>query len=201
MNLIFVGPQGSGKGTQAKIISAKMGLCHISSGDLLRAVLGELKKEVDKYINVGKLVPSKLIIRILKDRLKKIDCSEGVILDGFPRNISQAIELDKIMKIDEVIEIYISDEESIHRISGRRGCNECGALYNVVGAPKPLKDGVCDKCGSELVIRLDDNESALKARLKIYHDETELILKHYSSIRVDGSLSIDKLSEKIIKIL
>jgi len=199
MRLIFVGPQGSGKGTQAKRIAKRFGFCHISSGDLLREVTGDLKLEVDKFMNKGDLVPDELIVRILKERLKKVDCKKGFILDGFPRNVSQVKELAKITDIDKVVEISISDEESIKRISGRRNCVRCGAIFNVNSSPRPKVEGVCDKCGGELVQRADDNEKALKERLKVYHKETERILKMYKFMRVNGNNSIEKVEADIVE--
>ncbi|MBS3087087.1 nucleoside monophosphate kinase [Candidatus Pacearchaeota archaeon] len=199
MRLIFVGPQGSGKGTQAKRIAKRFGFCHISSGDLLREVTGDLKLEVDKFMNKGDLVPDELIVRILKERLKKVDCKKGFILDGFPRNVSQVKELAKITDIDKVVEISISDEESIKRISGRRNCVKCGAIFNVNSSPRPKVEGVCDKCGGELVQRADDNEKALKERLKVYHKETERILKMYKFMRVNGNNSIEKVEADIVE--
>ena len=199
MRLIFVGPQGSGKGTQAKRIAKRFGFCHISSGDLLREVTGDLKLEVDRFMNKGDLVPDELIIRILKERLKKVDCKKGFILDGFPRNVSQVKELAKITDIDKVVEISISDEESIKRISGRRNCVRCGAIFNVNSSPRPKVEGVCDKCGGELVQRADDNEKALKERLKVYHKETERILKMYKFMRVNGNNSIEKVEADIVE--
>lgn len=201
MRLIFVGPQGCGKGTQAKVVAEKMDLCHISTGDLLRAVEGELKEEVNSYMSTGALVPDELIVRILKERVLQDDCENGFILDGFPRNVSQADELDKIMDIDKVIEIAISDDESVRRISGRRNCGECGAIWNVNTSPKPAVDDKCDKCGAELVQRVDDNEESLRKRLEIYHRDTEPILEKYDSVRVDGEQSIEKVSEDLLKVL
>ena len=190
--------QASGKGTQAKIISEKLGLVHISTGDLLRGAEGELKNEVDKYIQEGLLVPDELMLRILNERLSQEDAKKGFILDGFPRNISQARELKKLVDIDNVIEIAISDEEAIRRLSGRVNCPKCGALYNLITAPKPEKEGICDKCESELYKRKDDNEESIRKRLEIYHNETEPILNEYPFIKVDGSKSIDEVAQEIL---
>jgi len=199
--LIFVGPQGCGKGTQAKVVAEKLGLCHISTGDLLRAVTGGLKEEVDSYMSTGALVPDELIVRILKERVMQSDCDNGFILDGFPRNIAQAEELDKIMDIDKVIEIAISDDESVLRISGRRNCPSCGAIWNVNTSPKPQDEIKCDKCGAELIQRADDNEESLRKRLEIYHRDTEPILDKYTSVKIDGEQSIEKVSEDVLAAL
>lgn len=201
MRLIFVGPQGSGKGTQADIISKKLNIPHISTGDLLRNIGAGLKEEVDSYINKGHLVPDDLILRILNERIMNKDCDEGFILDGFPRNLNQAKELDNIMDVDEVVEIEISDEESIRRISGRRGCKDCGAIYNVATSPKPRTPGVCDKCQGNLTQRKDDNEEALKKRLEVYHNETKKILDRYKSVKINGEQSIEKVTSDILKII
>jgi adenylate kinase len=198
MKLIFVGAQGSGKGTQAKMVAEKFGICHLSTGDLLRGVTGDLKSEVDEIISKGDLVPNELIVRILKERLDDEDCKGGFILDGFPRNAVQVELLKEIADVDKVIEIVISDEESVRRISGRRGCIKCGAIYNVNTSPRSGVDGICDKCGGELLQRKDDNEEALKKRLEVYHEETEKILGMYDSVRIDGEQSIEKVFEDIL---
>jgi len=200
MKLIFVGPQGSGKGTQAKKISEELMLVHISTGDLLRDAEGELKEKVEECINQGKLVSDELIVKILKERLSEKDCEKGFILDGFPRNLAQAEELEKITTIDKVIEILISDEESVRRLSGRLNCKDCGALFNSV-TDKPQEEGKCDKCGSELYQRDDDEEDAIRERLKIYHSETEPILEKYDSVKIDGEQSIEKVNQDILDVL
>lgn len=192
MNLIFVGPQGSGKGTQAKIISEKLNLDHISTGDLLRNIEGDIKKKVDKYVNKGLLIPDDLMLEILKKQL-----SENFILDGFPRNLKQAEMLSSIIDIDKVVEIFISDKEAIKRLSGRRTCKKCGAIYNIYTNP-PKKD-VCDKCGGELIKRKDDNEEAIKKRLEIYHSETEPILEKYPVLKINGEQEIEKVTKDILK--
>jgi len=207
MKLIFVGPQGCGKGTQAKVVAEKMGLCHISTGDALREMtedrgqVTEIGKEIKSYTDEGRLVPDELIVRILKERVEQPDCEKGFILDGFPRNVVQAEELDKIMDVDKVIEIAISDDESVRRIGGRRNCGGCGAIWNVNTSPKSAVDGKCDKCGGELTQRADDNEEALRKRLAVYHNDTEPILEKYDSVRIDGEQSIEKVSEDLLKAL
>lgn len=201
MKLIFVGPQGSGKGTQAKRIAKRLGLCHISSGDALREVAGGLTEEVKRIMSEGKLVSDELIVRILKERLKEDDCKDGFILDGFPRNVNQVKELRRITEIDKVVEIAISDDEAVRRVCGRRNCVKCGAIYNVETSPKPSVEGVCDKCGGGLSQRKDDNEEALRERLKVYHEETESILEMYDSFRIDGENSIEEVFGDISEVL
>ena len=200
-NIIFIGPQGSGKGTQAKILAEKLNIPHISTGDLFRGLTkGPLKEEVDANINQGKLVPDELTVKILKERISNLDCKKGFILDGFPRNLDQANLLDNIAKIDKVIEINITDELAIERISSRISCKKCGAVYNTITNP-PKKENICDQCQEELYRRADDNPEAIKKRLETYHKETKPILKKYQSIldSIDGNQEIDKIAEQILE--
>lgn len=200
MKLLFVGVQGSGKGTQAKVISAKLEMPHISTGDLLRGATQELKKEIDSYIINGKLVPDELMLRVLNSRLSLEDCAKGFILDGYPRNIAQARKLDEITFIDKVIEIVISDEEALVRAIYRVTCSKCGEGYNTKTNP-PKRIGVCDKCNGVLTKRADDNEQAMRKRIEIYHKETEPILKHYKSVKVNGEQKIEKVTRDILRVL
>lgn len=197
-----MGPQGSGKGTQAKIISEELNLIHISTGDLFRALEGKLKEEVDSYINKGQLVPDELTVKILKERISQPDCKAGFILDGFPRNLNQAKLLQKITEIDKVIEINISDELAIERISSRISCKKCGAVYNLITNP-PKKQNICDRCQGELYRRADDNPDAIKKRLETYHKETRLILEMYKDrlVTINGDQEIDKISMDIFETL
>jgi len=201
MKLIFAGPQGSGKGTQAKKVAKKFGLCHISAGDLLRGAKGEIKKKIDVVMNKGELVPNEFIEKLLLEKISSDDCKKGYILDGYPRDESQLKFFKKNFEADKVIEISISDDEAVRRICGRRGCLKCGAIYNVATSPFPKVEGICDKCGDELVQRKDDNEEALRERLKIYHEETAKIFKSYDSVKIDGSKSIEKVFKDIVKAL
>jgi adenylate kinase len=201
MNLIFIGVQGSGKGTLAKIISKELEIEHISTGDLLRDTKGELKKETGSYITKGNLVPDELILKILKKKLKEPSCKKGFILEGFPRNLKQMEVLNNIIKIDKIIEIKISDREAIERIVGRRNCPECGKIYNLYKFPKPKNDNLCDDCKVELFQRDDDTLEFIKERIKIYHKETEPILKKYPSIKVDGERNVEEVSGEILRIL
>ena len=202
MRLIFAGIQGSGKGTQAQIISKKLGICHISTGDLCRQAEGELKKEVDSYINFGNLVPDELILRLLKERISKPDCENGFILDGYPRNSSQIKDLAKITSIDKVVYIKISEGEAIKRMKGRWNCKKCGIAYNYVTMPKPKVLGICDKCGNKLGQRQDDvNYEAIKKRLEIYYSEIEAIISSYKIAEINGEQSIEQVTGDILEAL
>jgi adenylate kinase len=201
MKLIFIGPQGSGKGTQAKILAEKLQIPHISTGDLFRSLSGELKQKVDSIINQGNLVPDELTLEILKQRLNQPDTENGFILDGFPRNNNQAGLLETITPIDKVIEITLSDKEAIKRISGRVNCKDCNANFNELTSPKPKTQGICDLCQGKLVRRADDTKEAVKKRLNTYHSETEPILDFYKEklIKINGEQEIEKISEDINK--
>jgi adenylate kinase len=203
MNIIFVGVQGSGKGTQAKIVAEKMGLCHISTGDLLRDATGELGERVKKIIADGNLISDKLMLDILRERMSLGDCENGIILDGFPRNLEQAKLLGLEIEINKVVEIKISDEESLRRLSGRVSCKDCGEGYNICTAPRPKVLEKCDKCGGRLMQRADDNEDAIAKRIKTYHNETEPILDFYGEkvVVIDGEREIGEISEDILRTL
>jgi adenylate kinase len=200
MKLLFIGPQGSGKGTQAAIISKHLGIAHISTGDIFRSLTGKLKEHVDSIINKGNLVPDELTVKILKERISKPDCNNGFILDGFPRNLNQANLLEDITKINKVIEIEISDKESIKRLSGRVSCEKCKEGYNLITEPKPKNPNFCDKCIGRLIQRADDNTEAIKKRLHTYHQETEPILEKYKhiTIKINGEQNIEEITEEII---
>ena len=198
--LLFVGVQASGKGTQAQIVSKKLGIAHISTGDLLRGTQGELKQEVDSYMSGGKLIPDELMIKILKERIHHEDCKGGFILDGFPRNMEQAKELDKFVKVDNVFNIEISDDEAKRRLRGRWNCKKCAIAYNYVTAPRPKTEGICDQCGGVLTQRADDiDEDAINERLDIYHEETIPIVKFFNTVRINGQQDIEKVTEDIMK--
>ncbi len=205
MNLILIGKQGSGKGTQGKLLEKK-GFNHISTGDLLRNLEAEEKKKIEFYSLQGKFVPSDLVIEILKKRISKKDDKKGIVLDGFPRNIEQAEALEKEIKIDKIIHIYISDKVAVKRLIGRRYCENCGRGYNLETFPKPKNDGLCDICKIKLNKRKDDTIKAIKKRLEIYHKRTEPVLDYYKNkqiqiIRVDGEKDINKVNKEIIESL
>jgi len=181
MNIIIIGAQGSGKGTHSDRLSEKLGIPHISTGDIFRAEVkkgSELGKKVEGILNSGKLVPDEIVNEVLKKRLSEKDAKKGFILDGYPRNLEQAKNLDKIAKIDHVLYLEISDEKAIERISNRWQCKNCNTIYNLITLP-PKKPGICDKCGGPLYQRDDDKEENVKKRLKIFHEITEPIIKYY----------------------
>lgn len=205
MNLIIFGPQGSGKGTQADVLSEELNIPHITMGDLLRVEAksgSELGQKINSIINEGKLVPDEIVFDLVKDRLSMPDCEPGYILDGFPRNLEQAKLLDSIKKVERALEIWISDEESVRRISGRRSCPNCGGVYHLQFNP-PQKQNRCDKCQSELIIRDDDKEGVIKKRLAVYHQETEPIIEYYKSqdvhLKIDGMPSIPEVTKEVFE--
>lgn len=183
MNIIFFGPPGAGKGTQAEIISTCLNIPTISTGAALReAVKNEtpMGLAAKSAMESGSLVPDEVVIGIIRDRLAQDDCKNGYILDGFPRTVAQAEALDAMgQKIDTVLSIVASDEKIVERLSGRRLCGSCGASYHLVY--NPTKDNVtCDKCGADLIIRKDDAPEVVKSRLDTYHAETEPVLAYYT---------------------
>ncbi len=212
MKIIMLGAPGAGKGTQAKRIAEKFGIPHISTGDIFRANIKngtELGKEAKKYMDEGKLVPDELTVRILLDRVKDADCSKGYVLDGFPRTIPQAEVLDSELaklneKVDYAVDVDVPDENIVKRMSGRRACLNCGATYHLEYL-KPAKDGVCDKCGSELVLRDDDKPETVNKRLKVYHEQTQPLIDYYSKKQilhtVDGTVDPDEVFKAIEAIL
>lgn len=212
MKIIMLGAPGAGKGTQAKMIAEKYGLPHISTGDIFRANIKngtELGKEAKEYMDKGLLVPDELTVRLLLDRVAQDDCKNGYVLDGFPRTIPQAEVLDEKLselgeKVDYAINVDVPDENIVNRMSGRRSCLSCGATYHIVSIP-PKKEGICDVCGSELVLRDDDKPETVQNRLKVYHDQTQPLINFYEKkgvLRsVDGTLPMEEVFTAITKIL
>lgn len=212
MNIVLLGPPGAGKGTQAKRMIERYGIPQISTGDMLRAALKAgtpLGLEAKKYMDKGALVPDEVVVGLVKERIQQDDCQKGYMLDGFPRNVSQAGTLDAMLKelgqkIDHVVCIDVPDQELIQRLTGRRTCRECGAGYHVMFDP-PKKDGVCDKCGGELYQRDDDNEATVTSRLKVYADQTKPLIEYYEKQgklrKIDGLGSIDEIFERIKAVL
>jgi len=212
MDLIFLGPPGAGKGTQAKMLIEHYNIPQISTGDILRAAVAEgtdLGKKAREYMEAGKLVPDGVVIGIIEQRLKQSDCEKGFILDGFPRTVAQAEALDKVLenlgrKIDHVVSVDVPSEELIKRLTGRRTCKNCGAMYHVMFNP-PKSQGICDKCGGELYQRPDDNEETVKSRLDVYEQQTSPLIGFYNNKglvrRIDGRGGIKEIFEQILKIL
>lgn len=206
MIIIVLGAPGTGKGTVAGLLQEKLGIKQVSTGDIFRKNIKE-RTEVgvlaEKYIVKGNLVPDDITIKIVEERLNEPDVANGAILDGFPRTIKQAEELDKILaskgqKVEKVINLTTPDEEIIERIVNRRVCSnqECKAVYNVLLNP-PKNEGICDKCGSELIKRKDDTEETVKARLKTYFEETNPLVEYYEK---QGNVITEMVSKSVNKL-
>ncbi|MBR2806559.1 MAG: adenylate kinase [Oscillospiraceae bacterium] len=207
MKLILLGAPGAGKGTQGIIISDKYSIPIISTGDMLRAAIREgteLGLHAKSLIDKGALVPDTVIMAMLKERLQKNDCSNGFILDGVPRTINQAEALAEITEIDKVLEIHVPDEFIIDRITNRIVCPKCGASYNAV-SKRPREEGICDRCGSKLEARADDNKETLLERLSVYHKMTEPLKDFYADqgklVVIDGTESVDDVTVKVLETL
>ena len=212
MKIIMLGAPGAGKGTQAKMIADKYSVPHISTGDIFRANIKngtELGMEAKKYMDQGLLVPDELTVKILLDRVAQDDCKDGYVLDGFPRTIPQAKVLDDELTklgetIDFAIDVNVPDENIINRMSGRRACLACGATYHIAHVP-PKQEGICDRCGKELVLRDDDKPETVKNRLEIYHEQTQPLIDFYTEKgvlkTVDGTVPMNELFDAIVAIL
>jgi adenylate kinase len=211
VKLIFIGPPGSGKGTQAKRLAGRFGIPHISTGDMLREAIAEgteLGKEAAPIMASGALVSDDLMIGIIHDRLGKSDASHGFILDGFPRTVVQAEKLDGIVGNGteplRVLQLLVPDDAIVRRISLRRTCSQCGAIYHLENNP-PAAGGVCDRCGAAVVARADDTEEAVRKRLEAFHRQTLPVAAFYktkSLLReVDGVGPVDEVFERIEKSL
>lgn len=212
MRLILLGPPGAGKGTQAANIVDKYNIPHISTGDIFRKNIKEgteLGKKAKEYIDGGQLVPDSLTIALVEDRLKQDDAKDGFLLDGFPRNISQAEALDTVLenmdtKLSSVINISVDPSILVERAVGRRICKNCGATYHVAFNPSKV-EGVCDKCSGELYQRSDDNEETVSNRINVYSNETAPLIDYYTDkgviINVDGQKDINLVFEDIASAL
>ena len=205
MNLILLGAPGAGKGTQAELLTKALSIPAISTGNMLREAMAngtDLGKKAKQYMDEGSLVPDELILSIVADRVAQPDCRNGFILDGVPRTLAQAEALEaKGIKIDHVVSIEVADSEIEGRMTGRRVCGKCGASYHVAANP-PKTEGICDLCGSELVIRKDDAPETVRHRLEVYHASTEVLKDFYSKLGrlrlVNGSQSIEGANEDIL---
>lgn len=208
MKLILLGAPGAGKGTQAEILCKELNIPTISTGNILRAAIKEgtpTGLEAERYMKAGKLVPDDVIIEIITERVAADDCSNGYILDGVPRTIAQAEALEKAgIVFDDVISIEISDETIMERMTGRRVCEHCGATYHLVAVP-PKTPGVCDKCGGKLIQRHDDEPETVKARLEVYHKETEPLKDFYAERgllkSVENQPTVAETSQAILHVL
>ena len=205
MNIIFLGPPGAGKGTQAQRVCDELKIPQISTGDILRRAIKEetpVGLKAKAYVESGKLVPDEILVEIIKDRLAQDDCKPGYILDGFPRTVPQAEALEKIAKIDVVVEIAVADEVLVKRLSGRRVCLNCGATYHVSTLGGKT---TCDKCGEELIQRKDDNPETVQNRLNVYHSQTAPLISFYQERGLlktfDGMQDIDVVYDSIMAAL
>lgn len=198
MKIILLGVPGVGKGTVAGFLVKKLKIHHIATGDILRDE-AETNKELGEMMNQGKLVPDELVSKIIEKRLKKEDCKKGFILDGFPRTINQAEFLEKRkINFDYVLNLKASEDEVIRRLSGRRICTKCKAIYHTENI-KPRKEGICDKCGSKLVQREDDRQSSIRQRLRIYEKQTEPLIEFYEKKGILKEVNANQPMEDVFK--
>ena len=212
MKIIMLGAPGAGKGTQAKKIAEKYAIPHISTGDIFRANIKngtELGQKAKGYMDQGLLVPDELVVDLVADRVKQDDCKNGYVLDGFPRTIPQAEALDHALaemgeKMDYAINVEVPDENIIDRMSGRRACVACGGTYHIKYNPTK-KEGICDACGGELILRDDDKPETVKQRLEVYHTQTQPLIDYYTKEgilkEVDGTQDLQKVFDDITAIL
>jgi len=207
--LIFLGPPGSGKGTQAKKLAEKLRLPHIALGDILRETIregSEVGKKAKEFVEAGKLVPDEVTIEITRQRLAKDDCKLGLILDGFPRSMKQAEALNQMLagKDYKVVYFKVQLEAVIERNAGRLSCPNCGAVYHEKFSP-PKKEGICDRCGSKLYKRADDNEEVIRTRFGVYEDSTKPVIKYYEDkgnlVSINAVGTIDEVFERLLKAL
>ena len=208
MNLIFLGAPGAGKGTQAEIVCDHFKIPAISTGNILRAAVKDgtpMGVKAKSYMDAGALVPDDVIVGIVKERLQQDDCKNGFVLDGMPRTIAQGEALEEMgVQIDTVLNLVVSDETIIQRMSGRRVCAACGASYHITNKPSK-REGVCDRCGGELVTRKDDQPATVLDRLKAYHEQTEPLVEFYRSrgklVEIPDQGNIEKTTALIMKAL
>lgn len=212
MRLVLLGAPGAGKGTQAKKLIEKHGIPQISTGDILRKAVADgtpLGKEAKSYMDKGELVPDKVVIGLIEDRLKQPDCKKGFILDGFPRNTAQAETLDVMLKklnmpLDSALSVDVPKDDLMKRLTGRRTCKGCQQMYNVYFSP-PKKNGVCDRCGGELFHRDDDKEETIKRRLDVYDAQTAPLISYYKKSGILKSVigvgGIDEIFKKVCSVL
>lgn len=207
MKLILLGAPGAGKGTQAEYIKAALGVPVISTGNLLREAIAQgtpLGQQAKSYMDGGHLVPDELIIGLVKEKLHTPECEHGAIFDGFPRTVAQAETLDNMAGVDVALSIEVPDEAIVHRMAGRRTCPKCHATYHIEGNP-PKVEGICDRCGTPLGIRHDDDPAVVLQRLEVYHAQTEPVKEHYAALgklrSVQGVGTVDEIRQRIFAAL
>jgi len=204
MKLVIFGPPSAGKGTQAQKLSKQYGIPQIATGDLLRKAVADktpLGLKIKSYLDQGKLGPDEVIVRLIKERVAKPDCKNGFLLDGFPRTMGQAKELERMTDIDLVLSIVIDFEALVERAVGRRTCPKCSAVYHIKFNP-PMNAGMCEKCGSKLIQRDDDKEETVRNRLKVYQEQTAPLVEYYRKkgklVDIDGSGGIDAVFARMV---
>lgn len=212
MKIVMLGAPGAGKGTQAKMISEKYNVPHISTGDIFRANIKEntpLGQKAKEYMDKGLLVPDELVVDLVVDRLQQDDCKKGYVLDGFPRTIPQAESLDAALakvgdKMEYAIDVNVPDENIVNRMGGRRACVGCGATYHIVYNPTKV-EGICDACGEKLILRDDDKPETVQKRLGVYHEQTQPLIDYYTKAgilkEVDGTVDMEEVFQNIVQIL
>ncbi|MBZ0160421.1 MAG: adenylate kinase [bacterium] len=212
MRLVLLGPPGAGKGTQARLLTAKFDVAHVSAGDLLRQAVAdgsELGQTAKSIMAQGALVPDEVVIGIIEERLCRSDCAGGYILDGFPRTLRQAEALSEVTRLlhaplDWVISVEVAEDDLVQRLAGRRICRTCGSMFHGDTKP-PMRIGVCDNCGGLLFQRDDDKEDTIRHRLRVYREQTEPLVAYYSKMdllrRIDGRGTIEEIAERIHQVL
>ena len=205
MKLVIFGPPNAGKGTQSQKLSEKYKIPQVSTGDLLRKAVADktpLGLKVKSYLDQGRLGPDRLIVQIIKERIAKPDCKNGYILDGFPRTMAQAYELEKITQVDIVLNIVVDPNALLERAVGRRVCPKDGTVYHVKYNPPKKLPGACDKCGTKLILRDDDKEETVRERLRVYKEQTEPLIEYYKQkcklVDINGADGIDSVFKQMI---
>ncbi|MGB4781384.1 adenylate kinase [Candidatus Methylomirabilis sp.] len=208
MRLVLLGPPGAGKGTQARLLTAKSDVVHVSAGDLLRQAVAdgsELGQKAKSIMAQGSLVPDGVVTGIIEERLRRPDCVSGYILDGFPRTLRQAETLSDVLRhlqapLDWVISVEVSEDDLVRRLAGRRICRACGAMFHVDTKP-PTQHGICDSCGDQLFQRDDDKEDTIRHRLRVYREQTEPLIAYYNTMgllrRINGQGTIEEIAQRI----
>jgi adenylate kinase len=210
LRVVFFGPPGAGKGTQARLLEQKFGACQVSTGEILRRAAREqsaLGKQAADYLDRGDLVPDQVMVRLVAERLREPDCRSGFILDGFPRTLTQADELEQMLDgtglaLESALCLQASNDVIIKRLSGRRTCKQCGSLHHLVFNP-PARPGICDRCGGELYQREDDREEMIAARLRVYENQTAPLKDYYRKRgllkEIDGVGSVEEVGKRVLK--